>query len=364
MKDSKITVRDAVHENIELNSLEAQVLDSKPMQRLRYVRQLSLTYLVYPSALHTRFEHSLGTFHLTSQLVGENFGGEQAQLLRLYALLHDVGHPAFSHLSEPILEKRFKKSHEQMGADIIRRSEISDILSKHGYSSKELLSLASKPAGKVVSGGFGTDRIDYLLRDAYFTGVAYSLIDAQRLLRSLLFKGNELVLSEKGFLAAESLMVSRYLMFSAVYNQKAVRIASAMLLKALDKAVDAREISAEDVAQGTDDALLSSLSRDSLISMILHRRLFKSVFRFKESPADLERTLSSKFNASEFVVCPPVSKAERFDIKVAPSGGKPYSFYAKSKLAPAIADSAEKDVIVASGANIARELELECRKLA
>ncbi|MFH1257462.1 MAG: HD domain-containing protein, partial [Candidatus Micrarchaeota archaeon] len=231
-------IRDSIHGNIELTPLEIAIIDTPELQRLRYVRQLSLAYLVYPSALHTRFEHSLGTMHLTKLLSERLFRDkEEKQLLRLAALLHDVGHSAFSHLPEELIRKVTGKSHEKMGEEKILSGNIAQILEKHQISPKKLAKFMKGSKAKIISSELGTDRMDYLLRDAYFTGVAYSVVDAQRLLLSLTYENGRLALEEKGILAAESLLVSRYLMFNAVYNHHAVRIAAAMLNKGLEIAL-------------------------------------------------------------------------------------------------------------------------------
>ncbi|MBU1197170.1 HD domain-containing protein [Candidatus Micrarchaeota archaeon] len=334
-------IRDAVHQNIEVNAAELAVLDTPDMQRLRYVRQLGLAYLVYPSATHNRFEHSLGTFHLTSLLSERLFPSKsEQQLLRFAALLHDVGHSAFSHLSEALVRKHAGKTHEQLGEDKIKRSSIADVLKARGFSPTSLLKLMRGPKAEVISNAFGTDRIDYLLRDAHFTGVSYSLVDAERLLRSMAFSRNQLVLRHKGLLSAESLLVSRYLMFRAVYHHHANRIASKMMENALENALEESRISIGDIQNGLDHELLLELRDLPLVQRILDRRLFKTAFVASDFDArssdKLENELAQHIDSSAFVVCASSQTLGGSDLPVLLNDGKLVPLQQASFIAKAI----------------------------
>src|ERR671927_1814813 len=130
-------IADPIHKYIRFSQVEKDVIDSNVFQRLRRIRQLAGAHLVYPSAQHSRFEHSLGAMHIAG-LAGESLLGkgyidhaEVVQDLRLAALLHDIGHGPFSHLFEEVLEYRCGTTHEEMGKKIIMQSEIADILNRH-----------------------------------------------------------------------------------------------------------------------------------------------------------------------------------------------------------------------------------------
>lgn len=366
-------IRDAIHNNIELNSLEMDLLDSPPMQRLHKVRQLALSYLVYPSALHTRFEHSLGTFHLTKMLSDRLFeDGPLRQMLRVGALLHDVGHSAFSHLPEPLLEKFLHKDHEKLGMEKIKSNEIASILEKHNISAKELIKLFNANEFKIVSSDFGTDRMDYLLRDAYFTGVGYSLIDAERLLLSFLFKNGNLVLQEKGLLAAESLLVSRYLMFNAVYSHHAVRIASEMLFKALETALEESKISIQEIANGSDDVILSHLQGIPLIDRIQNRNLFKIAYQDEDfvlgknnssTIISLEESLSRQIDPSNFVICSPKQQLGEASMPLLRENGQTVDFYQISQISKAVSQQRKASgLIVASSKENLSKVQSICKK--
>ncbi|MEK6954642.1 MAG: HD domain-containing protein [Candidatus Micrarchaeota archaeon] len=368
------TIRDAIHENIELSDAEIAVIDAPQMQRLRYVKQLSLAYLVYPSAHHTRFEHSLGTLHLTKMLSERLFSDPtDRQLLCLSALLHDVGHSAFSHLPEPIIFEITGKNHEKIGEEKIASGEIAKALEKNGISPKELLKSHRSAKEKIISSELGTDRMDYLLRDAYFTGVGYSLIDAQRLLYSLRFENGDLKLMEKGLIAAESLLVSRYLMFNAVYNHHAVRIATGMLENALRIGIDKGKIEVADLTEGTDELVLNKLRSLPLAQKILSRNLYKAAFElprffYKEgeeaAKKKIERELLKELDFSEFVVCMPKQPMGEIGIDVVSENGNSSPFFSKSPISEAVSKERKASgLIVAADKKDVVKAERICRKL-
>ncbi len=348
------TIRDAVHQGIELSEAASALLDTPQMQRLRHVKQLGLAHLVYPSAGHNRLEHSLGTYYLTSQTAPRLVPDEQMQdLLGLSGLLHDVGHSAFSHLPEHLIKARTGKTHEQLGEQKILHSELSDVLSAHSVSPRALVELMHGPLFGLVSNEYGTDRVDYLLRDAHFTGVSYSLVDAQRLLSNVRFEGDRLVLSEKGVLSAESLLVSRYLMFRAVYHHHANRIASAMLIDALGQSLDAGTISVSDVTEGRDDELLYQLRTHPLVERIRLRRLFKTAFLSESLPAkavaELTSRLQAELPAHSFVVCPADEPLGGYDVPVRRIDGSESTLFGLSPLAQSLSKQLKaKELIVAA----------------
>ena len=191
-------ITDPIHRYIRFTELEREIIDTPVFQRLRKIRQLAGAHLVYPSAQHTRFEHSLGTMHLAGlagqTLLDKGYIEKKDQLegLRLAALLHDIGHGPFSHLFEEVLIGKgiSTSSHENMGKKIIRETIIKDILEKYGYDSDYIcnLSFGESPImfyNEIIAGGLSSDIMDYLPRDSFFTGVEYGKIDYYRLISSL-----------------------------------------------------------------------------------------------------------------------------------------------------------------------------------
>src|ERR687895_1221757 len=238
-------ITDPVHQYIRFSDVERELVDTPIFQRLRRIRQLAGAHLVYPSAQHSRFEHSLGTMHIAGY-AGENLlkkgfiGNEDnIQQLRLAALLHDVGHGPFSHLFEEVLMERHNVNHEEMGKQIISRSEISDILGKHGYNSSDICKLSFGQSNiqffnEIISGALSADMMDYLPRDGLFTGVEYGKIDYHRLISSFeVTTDGDLAISRSALYSLESMLISRYEMYKAVYFHKTVRSAEVMLLRSM-----------------------------------------------------------------------------------------------------------------------------------
>ena len=266
-------ITDPVHRSIRFSQVEKEVIDTPTFQRLRRIRQLAGAHLVYPSAQHSRFEHSLGAMHIAGlaceSLLAKGYidNAEVVQDLRLAALLHDVGHGPFSHLFEEVLEYRSKTTHEDMGRKIISESEISDILSKHGHSVEQICRLSFAPPkvtflNEIISGGISADIMDYLPRDGLFTGAEYAKVDYHRIVSSLEVWKNRLAINKSALNSLESMLISRYEMFKAVYFHKTVRAAEVMLLQSMiaaDEDLGLTDTSLENYLSLTDEATLDKL---------------------------------------------------------------------------------------------------------
>ena len=276
-------IRDSLHGNLQLNEFEVKLIDTPQIQRLRRIKQLGFTYLVYPGANHTRFEHSIGTMYLASRLAyGLKLPDEQRQILRVCALLHDAGHGPFSHVSEAVL----KESHEQLTSKLILESELSTILSEK-YDTKEIIGLIGGEGslGQIISGDLDVDRMDYLLRDSYYTGVAYGVIDVERLIHNMKLEDN-LILKSKGVQAAESMLLARYFMYPSVYQHHTTRIINSMFRRCLKQLFKEGLINQEKIYKYDDaDIISTARNQDGLIGDIIHRldnrKLFKTVYSLK-----------------------------------------------------------------------------------
>jgi HD superfamily phosphohydrolase len=284
-------VRDLLWQNIRLEPAAQRVVDTAPFQRLRYVRQLGHAFLVYPGATHSRFEHALGAYHLARRaleaLRSEDSGAvgdADALLIRLAALLHDVGHYPFSHA----LEESGFLSHESLGARYLQRGELAERLARSGIADPAA-SLAAiirgtsrHPLAGLVSGSIDLDKIDYLKRDALMCGVPYGEIDVERLLACLVvveLDGRAILgVKEKGLSALESLLFAKYQMYRNVYWHHAVRSATAMFKRLVAEAVKDGGVDADAVGEATDDALMHDLGardRTGLAAALKERRLYK-----------------------------------------------------------------------------------------
>lgn len=241
-------IRDPVHGYIGMTDTEKRVVDSWPVQRLRGIKQLSVASAVYPGADHTRFSHSVGTMHVAGMMAdalskSADIPEEEKQLLRLAALLHDIGHGPFSHSSEEVLVKHEKMNHEEIGRWLISRTELSDVLRGCGYEPKEIVGLWTNTGKKrylrqAISSQFDSDRMDFLVRDSYFTGVEYGRIDINRIIQAMEVVRGSIAVDLKALYALEALMIARYEMFLAVYYHHAVRAAEILLGRAMDSVHD------------------------------------------------------------------------------------------------------------------------------
>jgi HD superfamily phosphohydrolase len=226
-----------------------RLIDAGAFRRLARISQLGLVALVYPAALHTRFEHSLGVYRLALLFLkrlsydarfAAAIGERDAELLLVAALLHDIGHWPFCH---PIEDIRLADmpAHEQFAERFIGAGEIADVLrSQWRIEPQEVLTLLDKPAddprskilASILSGPIDIDKMDYLFRDSLHAGVPYGRnFDHERLIGSLCLNaaGDALAITDKGKTAAEMMVFARYVMFSEVYWHHAVRSATAML---------------------------------------------------------------------------------------------------------------------------------------
>jgi HD superfamily phosphohydrolase len=230
------TIKDSVHDHITVEGVAADLLDTPAVQRLRHVKQLGTASLVYPSANHTRFEHSLGVYHLAGEALAQlGVEGRQAERVRAAALLHDVGHGPFSHNVEELIHRRTGKYHDDVD-ELLATGAVGDVLRDHDLAPGRVAALVAGEGelGQLVSGELDVDRMDYLVRDAHHTGVPYGTIDTGRLVRELRFVDGELVLDEGNVQTAESLLLARALMHPTVYGHHVARISKAMLRQATE----------------------------------------------------------------------------------------------------------------------------------
>jgi len=223
----------------------------------------------------------LGTMHLTKSIM--NNLGVYEEEVALVGLMHDIGHAAFSHSSDPELYKYLRTQHEDIGERIIYSSEIKDIINDAGLSMAKLIKyFKGFGKGEIVTGAIGSDRIDYLSRDAMHTGVAYGIIDYNRISAKFGFHKGKLALYYEGIQGAESMLIARYFMHNSVYFHHAVRIATSMYQKALDAAISSGELDPKSLYEFTDsqmqEKLLTCKSSSTMMSKVIGRRLFKRAY--------------------------------------------------------------------------------------
>ena len=339
-----------------MSPAELKLVGTRAFRRLRNIKQLALTYLVYPGAMHTRFEHSLGVMELATRAfdavcrgshekLTENFkkmgmGLDEAKtLLRATALLHDVGHLPFSHAGEGLLPKKANgkpTTHEEVSIAIIRGEEISAILNSEfypGIAAHITLLLGETTEGlppellilkKLISGQFDADRMDYLSRDSLHCGVGYGNFDYLRLLETLQAKdssegGLELSAERGGVHTLEAMVLARYWMFTQVYCHKTRRIYDIYLSRYLDAWSGNRFQSPLDVMNEDDLSVMYAMIQDAdsgtgerqrYARRILNRDHHRVVYetdhhadiKARKIAIEVERKLRQRFPDCDFIL--------------------------------------------------------------
>jgi HD superfamily phosphohydrolase len=325
-------IHDSVHGTVKVDGVFLELLERPEMQRLHGIHQLGLAYFVFPGANHTRLEHSLGTYHIASKLCSNlDMDERDRQEVRAAAMLHDIGHTPFSHTLEEVIHHRLGKDHMDVSKDIIvgdclpyqdRDREVvgsipplPDVLESAGLDPARVADLVTSARrqelgqstlmiegeqahfgqnnflSQIISGPLDVDQMDYLLRDAYYTGVAHGTIDTDRLFQTIMVHHGDLVVDKSGLVAVEGLMVARSLMYTSVYFHKTVRIAEMMMCKAVESAP--QEV-LEDMFIDTDCSLSSKLASQEgapsrLMTMLRYRRLYKKAYTLPISAMDDEQ---------------------------------------------------------------------------
>ncbi|WP_297217416.1 HD domain-containing protein [Thermoplasma sp.] len=306
--NSKI-VQDPVFGPIRASGAILEIMDSADFQRLRYIKNLGLCYLVFPSANHTRFEHSMGTYHLAGMYL-DHLGIRSDEAL-VAALLHDVGHFPFSHTIEDFYYRNRHVDHLEEGIKIIRgdrESVIPSILERYSIDVKKVVRILEgkeKVLSEIVSGPIDADELDYLRRDSFYCGVSIGFVNPARVISVSGLYDGRIVVEEKGLSDIESLLISRFLMYQAVYFHKTCRIANRMLEMAAmrSEAYDTYGLNDQELTH----QLLSDPRSRGIMENILNRRLMKVLYKVKYEEglaADIERSVSDRFIVD---VIPPLS---------------------------------------------------------
>ena len=321
-------VQDPIHGSISLDGPYLSVMDRHEMQRLRSVRQLGLSNLVFPGANHTRFEHCLGTYHLAGRMADViGLDRDDSATVRMAGLLHDVCHPPFSHALEAVMERATGLDHMELAralingripnhrscdSDMFGDSEpMSEIMSRFGISTEEVCDLIEYPvtntgpldtfmgsnghfpshdyAHQIIHGPVDADQMDYLMRDAYYTGIVHGSIDCERLINTMRLQNDRIVIRRGGMVAAEGLMVSRALIYTSLYFHETVKIAERML----EKAVCEYDGDLSEIYLWSDADLVSNLrasgGKSSMaIRRIMNRDIDKKAFAIYNGDATQE----------------------------------------------------------------------------
>jgi len=306
------TINDPVHGTIRLDPMVRDLMETLELQRLSGIRQLGLTYLVFPGANHSRIEHCLGVSHVAGRLAAAiELPEDERKLVMAAGLLHDVGHGPFSHTLEHILSSKLAIDHMHLTQAIILGEDdnvrpeergafpdvprIPEVLEDHGVAPKLVAALIRGPPeavtlrtgrrdhggrylGQIIHSAIDADQIDYLMRDSHYTGAAHGMIDFHRIVQTVGLHDGELVIDRKGLPALEGMLVARALMYSSVYFHKTVRIAEQMIARAVERTT--RDV--RDVQKMVDAELLQWLAEQGeyardIVLRIKFRKLYKRV---------------------------------------------------------------------------------------
>jgi HD superfamily phosphohydrolase len=292
-----IIIRDPIHGDISLCAHEQLIIDTPQMQRLRGIRQLGTAYLVYPGSQHTRFEHSLGTMHTVAKILSfldkkaVKISDDDKTLLRVAGLVHDVGHIPFGHTFED--ERRVFSRHDnpRRFQYFLGGGELGQVLKELGLQESVMKLLLNNTGwqSQIVSGTIDADLLDYLKRDAYYTGISQSY--DERVYRYFTLSSDNLALHiSRGGVdrsdarsEVEHLLRMRYFLTERVYLHHAKIISGAMISKAVELAVNSG-LKEEDLYFLTDFSLLDQLSNywgdeaGYLAKSVLNRKLYKRAY--------------------------------------------------------------------------------------
>lgn len=302
MDDVIKTIRDPIHGDIEFKGLFLDLLEAPELQRLHNIKQLGFANLVFPGGHHTRLEHSFGAYYMAQQAAEHlNLESDEKELISCAAILHDIGHGPFSHTLESILRNTLNVDHvdlteklilgehaifDHLEKDFIDNLTVFDVLNKHGIDHKEVADIvrgsdnSRKYLSQLLDSAIDVDQLDYLIRDAYYTGVAYGMIDYNRFIQTLtIFNGN-LAVAKKGVGVVENILMARTLMYSSVYFHKTVRIAELMLSKAIELVENADPF---ELFKLTDGEMINELKQmgdlqREIATRLKYRKLYKKAY--------------------------------------------------------------------------------------
>jgi uncharacterized protein len=344
---------------VELTRDEWAAVDSKIFQRLRSVRQLAMTHLVYPGAVHTRFEHSIGARHVAGHLATKlGIKDEDLLVVQAAALLHDVGHGVFSHVSEQVIEENsaVEVVHEAVSVYVMRTNH--DL---HAALSKEICERAANlvelrgtrtAMGDIVSGPTDADKLDYLLRDSHFAGVNYGCYDLGRIIDSARIinpssRQNQLGFDADGLWAVEELLMARHHMHRQVYGHKTRLATDIMVTRALKLAVSEGVL--PERAYRVDSNAGKALITDEFLESYLEQTDVRVLELMANAPeAGLSRDLAVRLQHRQLLR---QSVSIRLDERVHDLGDVAYSNIREP-------DIFNRDLVAEIEANIATELDM------
>ncbi|UTC61628.1 HD domain-containing protein [Treponema sp. OMZ 787] len=275
LNDFSKPIRDPIWKHIWMNDELYALTKTAPFMRLYNIKQLGPTELVYPGASHTRAGHSIGVYNIALKMLNlllkkgaDSWVSKQGAMSFLAAaLLHDLGHFPFTH---SLKELRLKE-HEDLTGELILKEPLSSAVAGTGANPEQTAAIITGNEKndtetvffqKLLSGVLDPDKLDYLNRDAFYCGVPYGIQDTDFILSQLIpDKKNGIKIESKAILSVESILFSKYLMYKSVYWHKDVRIATAMMKKAIFTGIEKGRISPEDLYHQDDEGIFRLLEK-------------------------------------------------------------------------------------------------------
>jgi len=311
-------IKDPVYGYVYITEAEKEVIDSFPLQRLRRLRQLAGAEFVYPGANHTRFEHSIGVMYLAGLLaenpnLTQHLSEDNIQMIRIAALLHDVGHGPFSHVFEHLLVKFLDKTHEDINVWVVQESELKDTIKELGYDPSVVAKLSvgrlHKPGGafmdQIIRSAVDVDKLDFVVRDTYHTGAEYGYVDVFRIIHMLDVIDENLAVDLGALSALESFILARIESFKSIYFHRVARAAQIMIAEAMEVAKDELGLvgfkSPEDYLAFDDSTVWAMLKKckksRGIIENLERRRLLKCAY--DQTFYVKDKTVSSIFSVNK-----------------------------------------------------------------
>ncbi|MFP4116790.1 MAG: HD domain-containing protein [Candidatus Aenigmatarchaeota archaeon] len=309
-------IKDPVHGFMDLNKMQVELLSQPEVQRMTWIKQIGLGLLVYPGGHHTRLEHCLGTSYLCKK-IGKTLelDEKERKLLEAAGMLHDIGHPPFSHTVEKVMEKDHMEATKELilgekVLDLSGAGKIPEVLKKHGLDPKRVADLVTgdfkgkKYLADIISSQMDADQLDYLVRDAHHTGVSYGSIETDWIINVMEINDERLTYREKGIDALEDCIIARDHMYSSVYSHKTSCIAEKMLLRAVERHLKSNDQKGEDIFWMTDGELMQVLSNTNafskeMVSRIKNRDLYKQAYALKDTEVSEDSRIERISNGSE-----------------------------------------------------------------
>src|SRR3989449_2213744 len=242
-------IKDPIHGYVRISEAEKTIIDTRPVQRLRRLRQLAGSEYVYPAANHTRFEHVVGAMHLAgvlSEVLPTHLDVHTQEQMSLAALLNDIGHGPFSHVLESLMVRHLKKTHEDFVPSLVNETEMAAKLDNAGFDPRKLglLAVGRLRDGKrpyldqIISSSVDVDKMDFLVRDSFHTGAGYGSVDVHRLIYTMDVIHGNLSVDGRAVATLESFLLARLESFRTIYFHRASRAVQIMIVQALEAAKD------------------------------------------------------------------------------------------------------------------------------